>query len=226
MSEKRFPASLKKLREAKQSGDIPRSTLLTKSAALLGGVFGLWWQAPMLRLILIQTPWLDWPLLWWQNLKQLTLSLALIFGSSVSAAFMVGSLAGGFLFSVGALKSRAGFSRLVPGSSAFISFGLSLFFAGFVLYRGASFFSVLGWASTAKDEHLLNGFVGALFGYVVLAVAFALLLGALQALLSWYLWQRRYLRSSQEFRQDSKDEEGKAKEYFSFRIAEQKKRPG
>jgi flagellar biosynthesis protein FlhB len=226
MSEKRFPASRKRQREAKARGDTPRAALLNRGAAMLGGVLGLWWQAPSLQRIFLDTAWLEWPLLWWGNVTQLSRSLLLICGSGALAAYLVGSLAGGFFFSAKSLRGSSGASRLSPSAAFFISLGLSLVFLGFVGYEGVRWLSGLSWASAATDEGLLAGFAGSLFVHSVLFLGLAVILGALQAILSWYVWSQRHQRTSQQFAQDTKEEEGAAKHFFSSKITEHMKRPG
>jgi flagellar biosynthesis protein FlhB len=226
MSEKRFPASRKQQQEARARGDIPRAALLTKASALLGGVLGLAWQAPVLQRIFLETPWLAWPLFWWSNLTQLAWVLASICGGAALGAYVLGSLAGGFLFSVGALHGSPGLSRLSPSANFFLSLLGGLLFLGALGYVGALWFSGLSWASAASDERLFAGLVEALLKGGLSLLGLAVSLGALQAIFSWYLWSQQHQRTSQQFIQDSKEEEGAAKQFFSSRIATQMKRPG
>lgn len=226
MSEKRFPASRKQQQEARARGDIPRAALLTKASALLGGVLGLVWQAPVLQRVFLETPWLEWPLFWWSNLTQLAWVFAFICGGAALGAYLLGSLAGGFLFSAGALHGSPGLSRLSPSTNFFLSVLGALLFLGPLGYVGSLWLSGLSWASAANDERLLAGLVGGLLKGGLSLLGLAVSLGALQAILSWYLWSQRHQRTSQQFLQDSKDEEGAAKQFFSSRLTEQMKRPG
>jgi type III secretory pathway component EscU len=206
MSEKRFPALPKKLIEAKQRGDTPRAPLLTRSAAMLGATLGLWWQAPTVVGVFQNTPWLDWSFLWWTNTRQLSASLFWIVSLAALFAYVLGSLAGGFVFSLGARESGSRRTSLLAALASLLSFAL---FIWILLERISS----LSWMATREDAFVRG--IGVLLGFLWASIGIALLLGVGQAIFSWYFWNQHYRRSFQEFAQDAKDEEGKARQFFA-----------
>jgi flagellar biosynthesis protein FlhB len=213
MSEKRFPASVKRLLEARQSGDLARAPLFTKGAALLGALVGLWWQAPALVEVFQRTAWLDWSLVWWSNTRQILSSIGIIVMLSALGAYLLGSLAGGFVFG-GPLRRR----RSSPGPDKMSLLSLlfafaSVFFVSFLLLR---VLSELAWLGVQPE--VLSRAASLILSLSLLMVGAALVLGVGQAVLSWYFWNQRHRRSYQEFSQDTKDEEGQAKQFFSTRL--------
>jgi flagellar biosynthetic protein FlhB len=209
MSGRTLPPSPRRLREARQRGDLPRSVTLSRAGSLLGAISALLWAIDASAFTGFAEEAFSGNAPSAGTLARLAAGIfAVLLGAAVGA-FTLGSISGGLLFSPGALGAK-GLFRL-PGSGA----GPYLLRAlGLASLSALGLYLVLDWSRGLAFASAYTP--GALFartalGLLLLALKLAgagLAVGAAEALFGWLWHRRRYRRSVEEYRRDLRDEEG------------------